>query len=248
MDQAALQLVTLAVVEVVRSQVAVGLVPCEHVVEGDEHGMADGEHRPAFVAARSNAAKLGRQVGPFRSAGDVGDLSQRAPHPGVAATCPSAEASTSTFRIARAHPRPGGEVLGRGEAREVGADRGDEHFGGAPGDAGDGLQERDGLVLSGQARFELGIQTHNSSIQVLKVGELLTQQEDMVSLQSANDRLGERVPLGTQLPTRQLGERPRVGLAVEQSLQDLPRSRARVCPSRRKRACCWHPPTPPATG
>jgi hypothetical protein len=45
----------------------------------------------------------------------------------------------------------------------------------------------------------------------------------MVSLQPADDRLGERVPLGPQLPTRQLGERPRVGFAVEELLQDLPR-------------------------
>jgi hypothetical protein len=68
-------------------------------------------------------------------------------------------------------------VLGAGEAREIRANLGDEHLGGAPGDAGDGLQERHGLLLSGQARCELGIQTHNSRIQGVQVGELLTRTE-----------------------------------------------------------------------
>jgi hypothetical protein len=49
-------------------------------------------------------------------------------------------------------------MLGAGEAREVCAHLGDERFGGALGDTGDGLQERDGLVLSGEARCELGVQ------------------------------------------------------------------------------------------
>jgi hypothetical protein len=69
------------------------------------------------------------------------------------------------------------------------------------------------------------------------MSELLAQQEHVVGLQPTYDRLGERVPLGTQLgtqlPSRQLGERPRVGFAVAQPLQDLARrdlarSRARA--------------------
>lgn len=59
--------------------------------------------------------------------------------------------------------------------------------------------------------------------EVLQVGELLAQQKDVVGLQPPDDRLGERVPLGPQLPPRQLGQRPGVGFAVEQALQDLAR-------------------------
>ena len=59
-------------------------------------------------------------------------------------------------------------------------------LGGAPGDPRDGLHELNGLLLSGQARCELDIQTRNGGIQVLEVGELFTQQEDMVRLQPAN--------------------------------------------------------------
>ncbi len=45
----------------------------------------------------------------------------------------------------------------------------------------------------------------NGRIQVVQVGKLLAQQEDVVRLQPTNDRLGERLPLGAQSPARQLG-------------------------------------------
>ena len=117
-------------------------------------------------------------------------------------------------------------MLGAGEAREVRADLGDQHFGGAPGDTRDGLHERHGLLLSGQARCKFSVQTRNGGIQIVQMGELLTQQEDVVLLQPTNDRLGEGLPLGSQLPARQLGQRLRVRLALEQPLQDLSRRKA----------------------
>src|SRR6516225_2231702 len=98
MDQTALHLVALAVVKVIGSQLAVGLVACEHVVEGDEHRMADGEHRSTLASARSDATVLCRQGRPLHTADDVGDFSQRPPHPGVAAACSPTEASTTTLR------------------------------------------------------------------------------------------------------------------------------------------------------
>src|SRR5262245_9979493 len=76
---------------------------------------------------------------PLHAAVHVGDFRQRASHPGIAVTCPPTEAPTATLGIARTYARPGGEVFGvfgAGEAREVCADLGDEHFGGAPGDTG----------------------------------------------------------------------------------------------------------------
>ena len=60
-------------------------------------------------------------------------------------------------------------------------------------------------MLSGQARFQLGVHARDRRIQVLQVGERLTEQKDVVRLQPTNDRLGERVPLGTEIPVRQLG-------------------------------------------
>ena len=59
--------------------------------------------------------------------------------------------------------------------------------------------------------------------QVLQMGELLSQQEDMMRLQAADDRLGKGLSFGPHPPPRQLGQRLCVGLALEEPLQDLPR-------------------------
>ena len=65
-------------------------------------------------------------------------------------------------------------MLGQREAREVGADLGDERFSSAPGHTGNGLHERHGLLLSGQPLFEVGAHPRDGRIQVLQMGELLT--------------------------------------------------------------------------
>jgi hypothetical protein len=65
-------------------------------------------------------------------------------------------------------------MLGRGEAREVGANRGDQHFGGAPGDPRDGRAPGNGLLLSGSARCARGVQTRDGRVQVVQMGALLT--------------------------------------------------------------------------
>jgi len=59
-NEAALHLVALAVVEVIGSQVVVGLMASEHVVEGNEHGMANGEDGATFATTRGNTTKLRR--------------------------------------------------------------------------------------------------------------------------------------------------------------------------------------------
>ncbi len=173
MDEAAWHLLALAVVEGVPSQVTEGLVVGEQVVDGDEHGVADGDHCPTCATARGAAAVVGRQVRARCSTGDVGDLGQCAPQPGIPAARPAAEASAAALGIARAHPRPRSQMRRTGEARPVGADLGDEHLGGALGDTRDALEQRDRVPLGGQALCECGVQTRASRIQVLQVGELL---------------------------------------------------------------------------
>src|SRR5260370_35530810 len=106
MDEASLDVVARVLVKVLRPQLAVGLVACEHVVDGDEHGMADSDDRPTFATARRKATKLGRQVGVLRPAGDVGYLGQCAPQPRAPPACPPTEASTPALPSPRAHPLP----------------------------------------------------------------------------------------------------------------------------------------------
>jgi hypothetical protein len=101
--------------------------------------------------------------------------------------------------------------------------------GGAPGDTGDGLHERHGLLLSGQARGAFSVQPRTGGIQIVPSsrGERAVHayREDMVRLQPTDDRLGEGVPLGAQLPTRSARRtpvrpsRPQAAAAESRALQ-----------------------------
>jgi hypothetical protein len=53
------------------------------------------------------------------------------------------------------------------------------------------------------------------------VGELLTQEEDVVGLKAPDDRLGERVALGPQFPAREFSQRSCIRLTLREPLQDL---------------------------
>ena len=74
MDETALHLVALAVVEVLGSELVVGLVPCEHVVEGDGT-----EWPTARIARPCHGARRYGEIEPLdtslHAAGHVGDFS-----------------------------------------------------------------------------------------------------------------------------------------------------------------------------
>jgi hypothetical protein len=67
-------------------------------------------------------------------------------------------------------------VLGTREARQVGANLGDQHIGGARADTGDGLEQRGRVPLGvgDQACFQLSVQTRDGRVQGVQMGKLLT--------------------------------------------------------------------------
>jgi hypothetical protein len=162
----------------------------KHVVDGDEHGVSDGDHRLPFAPARGNAPELGGEVGALHPARHVGDLGACAPQPDVAVARAATAAAATALGVTLGIPgtsrprRPGARTPG--EARHVRAARGDQHFSGAPTDAGDGREQVDGSSLVRQARCELGVNPRDGRIQVLQMSELLAQQEDVVSLLSCS--------------------------------------------------------------
>jgi hypothetical protein len=165
-------------VEVLRPQLVVGLVASEHVIDRDEDRVADGDDCPPFAPARRAAAELGRQIRALHPAHHISDLGQGTAQPGVAVTGVAAEVSAAARGVARAHARPGGQMLGAGEAAHVRANLGDEHLRSAPGDTGDRREQRDRLPLSGQARFQLSVDARDGRIQLVEVGELLARAEN----------------------------------------------------------------------
>src|SRR5215207_11081843 len=79
----------------------------------------------------------------------VRGLDAQRPPPGAALARLPAASFARALVVPGAHPGPGREVIGAGEARHIGPDLGDQRLGDVPADAGDRVQVGDGrLVLA----------------------------------------------------------------------------------------------------
>jgi hypothetical protein len=115
------------------------------VPAGLENRVADG-HQGAFGASSFGDAVVAlSQVGPLGVACCCCRGTQYAAKPGVALSGSAGEVFAGGLVVAWTHAGPGREVSGGGESRHVGAGLGDDHLGGASGNAGDGDESVDRL-------------------------------------------------------------------------------------------------------
>ena len=84
-----------------------------------------------------------------------------------------AQGAPGALVVAGAHPGPRGQVVGRREAGELGADLGHERFGDGAADAGDRVQAGDRLLDRPQALGDLGAHAGDALIEEVDVGQLL---------------------------------------------------------------------------
>jgi hypothetical protein len=140
--------------------------------------------RPAACAASTSAARS--QGLPLR----------------VRLTRPPTAALAGAFVVAWRHTCPRRQVGGGWEACHVHADLGHEHFGGAPTDARNGVEQRHGLLKRAHALRDLGVHQRDEVVQEVDVRQLLCNQEALVGLKLAGKRLLELGHLLAQSPTR----------------------------------------------
>jgi hypothetical protein len=101
--------------------------------------------------------------------------------------------------VARAHPRPGGQVRRGGELAHVGADLGHDDLGGALVDPTDGVQQRYLFGERGDHLADPRRQHRDRLVQVVDVGqELSDQQPVMVGAEPAGQRRPQRRQLGPE--------------------------------------------------
>src|SRR5439155_9700339 len=114
----------------------------EHVPAGDDDRVLDGTDCAAVTAAGAEALILGGEVGAAAHAGgsERGFLEGGAEPLGALAGVSGAGFACGSV-VAGALAGPAGEVPGAGEAAHVGADLGQDYFGGAPLHAGDRAEQ-----------------------------------------------------------------------------------------------------------
>jgi hypothetical protein len=113
-------------------------------------------------------------------------------------------------------------VFGGGEAREIGADLGDQHLGDGTTDAGNGIQPRNDLLVRAHARTDLGTHLGDALVQDVDVAQLLGHQEALVRTDAPDECLFSLRELFAQSTVGELGQCGAVGLPRDQRRQDVP--------------------------
>src|SRR6187455_1457946 len=119
MHEATLHRLTISLVEVVRSQVAVDGSLGQHVVDDDQDRVGDGHGRLRSTTPGCKSSVLRGQVGALGPRCGVCRLDYTGPQPGTALARLAAVTLAGTLVVTRTQAGPGGQVLGIGEAREV---------------------------------------------------------------------------------------------------------------------------------
>jgi hypothetical protein len=109
---------------------------------------------------------------------------------------------------------------GTGEAREVGADLGDQYLGSPPAEARNRLQPLHLWLKRAQAVPNLGAEALQTGVEEVDVGELLRDQEALMRAELPGEGRFELGDLLAQPPAGQLGERRCIGGSRDQRLQD----------------------------
>jgi hypothetical protein len=128
------------------------LVPADHFyrhleraldkerIHHDQEAMRHGDRGAFGAPTRGEPPILSGEVGVFGARGGLRCFHKGGPQPGAALPGPPTAAFAGALIVARTHARPGSQVDRAGEAGQVDANLGDQHFGGAPAHAGNGLQ------------------------------------------------------------------------------------------------------------
>src|SRR5262245_5749248 len=182
---------SVATVEVVRTRILIGPSVGEHMVDGSEHGVGDGDYRLLVTSAAKDPTIAGAERAVIRLNGRESGLRQRRPEPAIALPGLPGLVFAGAFVVAGADARPTREMPVARKDAHVHADLGDDHLRGATLDAVDGLKS--GLFL-GERRHQLlnpGAQGRHCLLEVIDVRHELCDQEGVMRAKSANQRLAE---------------------------------------------------------
>jgi hypothetical protein len=104
-DEAPFHCLTIPLIEVIASQVAVDGPLCQHVIGNDQDGVGDGDGRLRPTTASRQSSVLRCEIGAFGAGRCVRCLNQARPQPRTPLACPAATAVPSALVVAGTQPR-----------------------------------------------------------------------------------------------------------------------------------------------
>src|SRR6266508_5089056 len=208
-----------AAAEVVAAGLTVQLAGCEHVPAGAEDRVFDGAERAPVSAAGPQPLVLGGQVDVLAAGGGHGGLGERGVEPFGAVAGLAGAAFAGGAVVAGALAGPAGEVALAWELAHVGADLGQDRLGGTPLDAGERAEQLNRFGERGELLLDAGREQLDLLVEEIEVGEDGGDDQRVLGVEAADERLLERRDLRAQLAPGELGEQLRVGAAGDERLQ-----------------------------
>jgi len=152
----------------------------DHVVDDDEDGVCYGDGGAFLPPPGGDALVHLSEVRAPRSSSGVSSFHQDRANPATALSRLVAQALPATLVIAGTDLRPGGEVVGGGEAAHVGGDLGDEMLGGRAADAGNLIEPIEELIVGFEALLDLRGERGDLLVVEVDLSEQAGKQEALV--------------------------------------------------------------------
>src|SRR5881398_983411 len=105
-------MLTILLIKVVRTQIAVGFPACQDVIGDHQNAMPDRDQGFLLPAPRRQPAVLGTQVRLLAACRAVRGFNQGLPQPGTTFASLATHALAGTLVIARTHPGPRSQMRG----------------------------------------------------------------------------------------------------------------------------------------
>jgi len=190
-------------VQVGGAQISVRHIRGQHVVRGDEDLMSDGHRRPLGTPSGSESVELVPEVAALLSGRCHRRLNQSGPQVHVALPGAGLLPFPRALIVAGTDSGPRGRMLGAPEDPHVGPQLGHDDGGHDPADPGDLLQELALLPVGAKGFIDAGVQNGEIAVGLVQPPKLQAQQEAMVLLGAALQRLLQVADSLAQNPSRQ---------------------------------------------
>lgn len=189
-------------------------VPAEQDEDGAQQLVRQGDDGARAAAAHDQGLELGLQGTPGL-AGSLGELTEQPPDIAIALRGAARFEPTGGVVVARTEADPRGEAIGAAVGRHVGADLYQQQGRPEAIDAGQGLQQGQGVGFARQRSEQIAIEAGDAGFELLYMGHELPQDHDMGFGQVALHGVEQFLAAGFESPAGEV-EHLGGGTAVEQ--------------------------------
>src|SRR5205085_2737451 len=198
---------------VVGSKFLVGFSTLDQRIRDHENGMSDSNQCAVLTTPARKAPVLSAEIGLLAARRCMSCLHQRRAEHLVSMTRLAREPLTPALVVARSDARPGTQMPGRRETREIGPDLAQDHLSGRLSHAGDRIQQLNqlpGRIKRAKCFADGFVHSRDALVQTVDLTQQLRKDQPLMRPHTPGKRLLELLPLLPKTPLCQESEYCRV--------------------------------------